>query len=114
VDNHVYRVFHRRASWAEAKAACERDGAHLVTITSPEEGAFLVSRIFVEFWLGAGDHQEERHFRWVTGEEFRHQEFAPGEPDDPNGQHDCLFLGRDRRWHDRPCEPKQAYVCETD
>jgi hypothetical protein len=115
-DGHSYRTFFRRVSWSEARDACARaaPGAHLVTVQSAEEQAFIVSQTYVEFWLGGSDREVEGRFTWIDGQPLGFRGFAVGEPDDPDGTFDCLLVGRDRGWHDRECGGAEAYVCEIE
>jgi len=109
--------FSKTASRSKAQAACQRVGAHLVTVSSAEENAFVGSQFFGALWLGATAASTAIDFRWITGEPFDVQLFSPGDPDRrtlPN----CLVLGEDRRWHDRACDGSgggpYAVVCEVE
>jgi cysteine-rich repeat protein len=115
--NHAYLLLPRAARFQDAEAACQRMGAHLVTVASAEENAFVGSQFFGALWLGAKAATTAMDFRWITGERFDVQLFAPGDPDRrtvPN----CLVLGEDRRWHDRECDggggAPYAVVCEVE
>jgi len=115
--NHAYRLLPRAAHFEDAEAACRRVGAHLVTIASAEENAFVGSQFFGALWLGAKAGNTPTDFRWITGEPFDVQLFSPGDPDRrvlPN----CLVLGEERRWHDRNCDGSgggpYAVVCEVE
>ena len=55
---HRYEVFEDWVPWHDAVASCESIGAHLVTIHSAEENAFVYgSERFT--WLGATDELVE-------------------------------------------------------
>ena len=98
-------------TWTEANAAAQARGKgwHLVTISSPEENAFVFSLVenIPEFWfehggppignsvgpwLGAFSQTVSRNdFEWVTGEPFNYTNWASLEP---NGNGDGLhFFG---------------------
>jgi cysteine-rich repeat protein len=115
--NHAYRQLTPERQIQDAQAACERIGAHLVTIADADESAFVSSEFFGSLWLGAIRTKREEDFRWVTNEPFTFQHFAPGDPD-RSGIPNCIVLAESRRWHDRSCDsgPAGPYgvVCEID
>lgn len=65
-------VFRR---WEDARSACEQLGGHLVTITSPEEDAFVASLFKSTCWFWIGLAVGERGPEWVTGEPFSYRNF---------------------------------------
>lgn len=73
-NGHTYAVFNLTKTWDEAKAACEKLGGHLVTVTSAEEQAYLAeflndpryTRNF--YWTGGRNVVLEGTFDWITGE----------------------------------------------
>ena len=114
-QNHAYRALDQTMTFTEAREICQRAGAHVLTISSLEENAFVGSQFFGVKWLGAEATQQPTDFRWVKGEPFTFRLFAPGDPERaqvPN----CIVLGEDRMWHDRPCDGRgggpYGVVCE--
>ena len=81
--DHHYAVMDEPMTWMEAKAYCERQGAHLATITSAEEQE-VVTTLLVStgakknYWLGGT--KENDQWKWVTGESFSYTHWATGEP----------------------------------
>jgi len=112
-NHHAYSTLFARLSWQGARASCERTGAHLVTIASAAEQAFVAGLAAGDFWIGAYDENQDGAFEWVTGEPPDLSFFAPGEPDHKDGAQ-CFVLGVDDGWHDRPCTDLNAYVCEVE
>ena len=112
---HAYKVYHQGLMWDDARDACAKLGAHLVTITDQDEAAF-VSRLLdgQDAWIGATDRAREGTFAWVTGESLTYREFAPLQPDDPQGMVDCLAISTGGGWYDRDCEQPYVHVCERD
>lgn len=111
--HHAYLPLYAELSWQAANTACENRGAHLVTIDDAAEQAFVARLAPGEFWIGARDDELDGAFTWTTGEPASYSAFAPGEPDHDAGAQ-CLLMGVDEGWHDRPCAEKNAYVCEID
>ncbi|KJU83305.1 C-type lectin domain protein [Candidatus Magnetobacterium bavaricum] len=77
-NNHTYQRIDTPMAWADAKANCEKIGAHLATVTSDSENQFLVDNLLpstfwtsnVHCWLGATDAESEGTWKWVTGEKW--------------------------------------------
>lgn len=112
--NHAYLPLYARLTWQAARDACQNLGAHLVTTTDAQEQAFVASLAAGELWIGATETGTgEQQFQWVTGEPPGPPFYAPGEPDSTDGAQ-CLLMGVDHGWHDRPCTELHAYVCELD
>lgn len=107
----AYRLIHLSLAFDDAVQACAAQDAHLASVTSAEEHDFVVREFPGGIWLGATDRGEEGRFAWLTGEPFAFHRLAPGEPDDPDGTHDCLILGEDGLWHDRSCAQKHRPLC---
>ena len=74
------------------------DGAHLVTMTTPAENAFVAALVAARPdawnggwgpWIGAyqwaGGAEPAGGWRWITGEAWTHANWRPGEPNDDKG-----------------------------
>jgi hypothetical protein len=109
---HAYRLFEEPVTQEAAARVCAAAGAHLATLTSADEHQFVIASTHTEVWLGATSPTGDGRFQWSTGEPFRFQAFAPGEPDDRAG---CVALDNDDLWHDRSCTRKPyGALCEID
>jgi cysteine-rich repeat protein len=107
----AYRLFAERVTWERAREVCAARGSHLVTFSDVGEQAFVTARFPGAIWIGS--HMGEREgFVWLTGEEARFSDFAPGEPNYLTEQK-CVALDVDRRWWNRECEDRYSFVCET-
>ena len=73
---HRYLFVPSFVRWAEANAACEELGGHLLTITSREENDFLASLFPGGCWLWMGLQTTESGQDWVTGESFTFNGFV--------------------------------------
>ena len=114
-NDHWYDVVHVPSgiTWADANAAAEAGGWHLVTITSAEENAFVFDMVDDDpnFWVidgGNGMHhgpflggfqppgasEPGGGWTWVTGEPWSYTNWYDEQPDDSGGIQDVLlFLG---------------------
>ncbi len=99
------------ADWSRQQQVCASLGAHLVTMTSSEEQAF-VKRSFpdAQAWIGLARFHNYP-FVWVTGESFA---FTFWGADSPKRSADaCVSLrDRDARWIDRDCHSERSAICE--
>lgn len=93
-DGHSYKFYDDSMSWEDAKAFCEEQGGHLVTITSEEEQNAVyqyVSQfgIDADIWIGISDIESEGDWsHWVTGEEVTYTNWGENEPDNIDGGQD--------------------------
>ncbi|MDD2802442.1 MAG: lectin-like protein, partial [Methylococcales bacterium] len=70
-NKHFYQRFDQKITWTDARDKCVNKGAHLVTITSAEEGGFIYNNLYSNyFWIGASDAKVEGRFAWVTNEKW--------------------------------------------
>jgi hypothetical protein len=117
-NGHYYSAVHigKNLSWEEANAVASRlmfkgKRGHLATITTPAENAFLIDTFphprEIGFWLGgyqdpnAPDYKEPKGgWRWVTGEPWVYENWAPGQPDDGAGKPSFLHYFEDGSWDD--------------
>ncbi|MEZ5302810.1 MAG: C-type lectin domain-containing protein [Verrucomicrobiales bacterium] len=113
LNGHFYLHFDGKATWHDAKNACEKLGGHLVTISSREEALF-VRRLCggKHAWIGATDEGKEGEWRWVTGEPFSFTDWGPTGPDNFQGNqhHALIWLGG--KWDDYFAAEPNRYVCE--
>jgi hypothetical protein len=110
-----YRASVATATWFDAQDDCQAWGGDLVVIESQAEDTFLTARMTVDVWIGAHDRAVEGTVVWVNGQPFVFENWGTAQPDDFQGQEDCLekrFV-EEGAWNDRPCggDP-QAYFCE--
>ena len=90
-------------TWDDANAAASASGAHLATISSEPENAFVFSLFsdIPEFWvvlgeppndvysgpwIGGTDEAVEGTWEWITGEPWTYENWRAGMPDDFQGQ----------------------------
>lgn len=113
--NRAYRVFYALRTHAESIGDCAAIGAHLVTITSAAEQAFVAALVGRDAWIGAFQGVGEGTWFWSTGERFDYTNWGPNQPDDSGGNEDCAQLvGATGAWNDRNCTARLPAVCEVD
>ncbi|MEI6878978.1 MAG: lectin-like protein, partial [Planctomycetota bacterium] len=98
-------------NWTTANAAAIAAHGHLVTITSPEEGAFIASRLVStapNTWIGLvqtiGSAEPLAGWHWSTGEEFTYSNWAQGTPNDypsaADGEENQVVMLPSGLWND--------------
>uniref|UniRef100_A0A673AFI2 Macrophage mannose receptor 1-like n=1 Tax=Sphaeramia orbicularis TaxID=375764 RepID=A0A673AFI2_9TELE len=101
-------------TWSQADVSCKQQTASLLSITDPNEQAF-VSVILgsgkSKFWIGLvldPDHG----WQWTNGRPFRYLRWSAGNPM-PNPGHNCAVLDStgQQTWETSTCGRKQGYIC---
>jgi len=108
-----YRTVTTAASWLNAQADCKNDVAgatHLIVLSTPAESTYMLSRLG---WIGLSDRITENTFVTVTGEAGDQRPFSPGQPDNGNGNENCVQMKADGLDDDQ-CANTHRYVCECD
>ncbi|XP_069846301.1 brevican core protein isoform X3 [Dipodomys merriami] len=62
-----YKHFSTRRSWEEAETQCRMYGAHLASISTPEEQNFINNQYREYQWIGLNDRTIEGDFLWSDG-----------------------------------------------
>ncbi len=103
-------------TWNTAFNVCEGMDGHLVVMDDQAENDFVVNtgQAFLgSFWIGLSDRDQEGDWVWIDGSDFGFDDFGPGEPDDANGQSDCVGIyDQGWQWVDLPCALTAMFVCE--
>lgn len=105
--DHTYLIVEEKMTWEEAKAYCEKQGGHLLTINSAEEQAFITSYIKEvkltqnRFWIGATDAEKEGTWKWITNEKFGYSNWGNGQPDnsETGGQNYGVYVAYDTTYN---------------
>uniref|UniRef100_A0A3B5MSV2 Brevican n=1 Tax=Xiphophorus couchianus TaxID=32473 RepID=A0A3B5MSV2_9TELE len=103
-----YRHFSQRQSWEVAERHCRTQGAHLVSIMTPEEQDYINSRVMIEMPLFSNSNLFSKSIQlyenWYRGQPDSY--FLSGE--------DCVVMvwHDSGRWSDVPCNYHLAYTCK--
>ena len=115
-----YRFSLEEKDWNEAEKICNQADAHLASIFSSEEVAFVRclqdSSSIHKTWIGGS--RWGNTFKWIDGKAFDYENWNTGEPDNLGGEENCIEVYSDpgQSWHDKwndvPCDMKRNYVCK--
>ncbi len=100
------------AAATSATNISESNGGHLAVITSQEENdllaGFLVNQCAL---IGLSDYEVEGNFQWANGEALDYTNWASYQPNNDNGNQDCVVLCPDG-WNDSHCEIAYEFIME--
>ena len=104
--------------YTEAEHYCNQLGAHLVTIESSTENAFVrdySSRLIKNYlWIGLTDVMIEGVWKWKSSRSLAtFTDWNPGQPDNYHDE-DCVHIHPAYSWHwnDALCTENQYPLCE--
>ncbi|XP_065364339.1 C-type lectin 37Db-like [Calliphora vicina] len=123
VGNKAYHFGQSKLSWYKAYLVCRSLGGYLASIDTQQDlkdlsnylsSTYGSSRIW---WLSGSDQDSEDDFFWFsTGRRFGYADWATGQPDNNNGDENCVYLDYRRpnyQMYDGKCDRKMYYVCEN-
>nr|XP_061795005.1 macrophage mannose receptor 1-like [Nerophis lumbriciformis] len=101
-------------TWAQADESCKQQGASLVSITDPNEQAFisaLLGNVKNKLWIGLVLNPEHG-WQWTDSQPMRYLRWNSGFPLNNPG-HNCAYLDSagQHRWENLPCSKKFGYIC---
>ncbi|XP_054557458.1 C-type lectin domain family 4 member F isoform X2 [Talpa occidentalis] len=118
-DGNLYYFSHIKKSWQEAEQFCVSKGAHLTSVTSVEEQAFLEKFTKTSYhWIGLTDSGTEGSWRWADGTPFNNAQsrvfWGKGQPDNWKNAHgrteDCVQM--QQKWNDIDCDALFHWICK--
>ncbi|KAK2899353.1 asialoglycoprotein receptor 1-like [Channa argus] len=106
-------------SWNGSKDWCEKEGSHLVILTTNEEWDFVTHHTMPNpFWVGLTDGRTGR-WEWVNQTPYiiERRRWMPGQPDSwtghgLHGNEDCAQLHSSGRLNDMHCSKQLRYICQ--
>lgn len=107
-------------SWQAAEQSCQKQGAHLVVISSERERSYLQSQFSQstgQLWIGLNDVNEEGNYVWTDGSPLIYHFWAQGEPQDADHSENCIEMDPNvgenpGAWRDTYCNSHRGYICE--
>ncbi len=112
-NGHRYFCSRKSENWHTAKRICESNGGYLAVMNSPEENAYVASKLMgATAWIGLTDERIEGYFEWVDGSPLSFVSWYPGQPNNQNGDQDHVELMPDGKWNDQFGHALREYVCE--
>ena len=120
---HCYLIEDDLSGWEQATTLCEAYGSlfHLATITDLDELTFVQGTAARSIWLGGTDMgvgMAEGNWRWDNEEPWTWVNgmvppwATAQEPNDQNGNEDCLELDLGARFNDSVCTLMMPRLCE--
>ena len=105
----------KKMSWDDAEAFCRRKGGHLASVTSEDINAFVLQekmlRNLEHLWIGGSDKENEDSWSWSDGSLWSFTKWFENQPNNADGNEDCLQVYPDEKWYDRPCAENESFVC---
>uniref|UniRef100_H3AWJ9 C-type lectin domain-containing protein n=1 Tax=Latimeria chalumnae TaxID=7897 RepID=H3AWJ9_LATCH len=106
--------------WQSSRDNCISMESDLVVITNKEEQDFVKNRTNGWYWIGLTDQRKEDEWIWVDGTSYNTSVhfWAPGEPNNRNGNEGCVQINpskekNDMLWNDNNCSYEFKRICET-
>ena len=114
-NNHAYKRFDAIKTWTQAKNACVKLGAHLVTITDQAEDDWIFQKKLASSsaltFIGGTDTQKDGVWKWVTDEPFSYIDWMAGNPNGGTSENYLVLLSSVTGFGDYIDKPL-PYICE--
>ncbi|XP_033729105.1 perlucin-like [Pecten maximus] len=108
-------------SWADAGSYCRNFNGKLAEPTELSDVAFIDGEAKDkhasqgEYYLGGSDFFVEGEWLWAsTLKPITIKHWGSGEPNDRQGEEDCLAVTVSGFWNDVPCTTSLPFVCQID
>jgi hypothetical protein len=114
-----YQYFDISQDWNTASTTCNSNSnGWLVTVHNVEENNYIYDYLHQGsnlYWMGYNDVAVEGTFVWDNGDTSTFTNWCSSEPNNVNGNEDCLVQNHAERicWNDVDCSRLYQIVCET-
>ncbi|XP_017008995.2 low affinity immunoglobulin epsilon Fc receptor-like [Drosophila takahashii] len=102
-----------KLNWVSAASTCRKMGGHLASIKDQRELNVLEPKLNGRYWLGTNDREKEGQFVSEASGKKPYLKWWPGEPNDLNGNEDCVQLDRGLM-NDIDCARESYFICQSD
>ncbi|XP_034742576.1 macrophage mannose receptor 1-like [Etheostoma cragini] len=108
-------------TWPQAEASCKQQGASLLSITDPNEKAYITALLGTagrgqgdKLWTGL-IRNPEHGWQWSNGRPYRYLNWDSGHPL-PNPGHNCAIVDGavQYSWQSSSCTKKLGYICYSE
>jgi len=103
--------------WGDAKAFCEKYGAHLATVTSQDEHDWIMDNMApttFRVWIGATSKKKTGSRQWVTSEKWQYEIWGPHQPNGYEGREPVALWPEHRAWDDISSDSLRPFLIEWD
>ncbi|XP_013145994.1 PREDICTED: uncharacterized protein LOC106109137 [Papilio polytes] len=115
-----YKIHTMYRSWEKAKTKCSLEGAKLFYAEDENEVDMVLADlnnthpIIGWVYVGISSHLAKGVFKTVDGVAVRaiYNVWGPGEPNDNNGEENCVVLRRDGTLNDEKCSNRYPFICK--
>uniref|UniRef100_A0A7N9ANB3 Type-2 ice-structuring protein-like n=1 Tax=Mastacembelus armatus TaxID=205130 RepID=A0A7N9ANB3_9TELE len=116
--NRCFTYVPKAMTWDDAQKNCLLQNGWLASVLDAEENA-VIQKVISDakgtglIWLGGHDITQEGKWIWIDETPFKYTNWAPVEPDNYQGNEDCLHIFTEGRWfwNDLDCKNPLPSVC---
>ncbi|CAK1581778.1 unnamed protein product [Parnassius mnemosyne] len=115
-----YKVHTIHRTWENATRRCALEGASLFYPEDQNEADVVLTHLketqpsYQWVFIGISSKLAKGVFKTIDGLSIRqvYNKWAPGEPNDSNGEEDCVILRRDGTLNDDKCSKRNPFICK--
>ena len=107
-----FRGDRNAVTWWEASERCKVLNAYLIEPRNAELNT-IAKNNFIGVWMGASDTKLEGNWIWsTTSETLTYTAWGKDQPNNAEGDQDCLVMQNNALWGDFQCDTTRPYVCQ--
>uniref|UniRef100_A0A7N9AK97 Type-2 ice-structuring protein-like n=1 Tax=Mastacembelus armatus TaxID=205130 RepID=A0A7N9AK97_9TELE len=118
INFRCFKYVPKAMTWADAQKNCLLQNGWLASVRDAKEYA-AIQKVITDakgtglIWLGGHDLTQEGKWKWIDGTPFTYTKWRPGQPDNWQGNEDCLHLNAEGKWfwNDLDCQTPLPSVC---